>query len=233
MRKNKMMRLASCLLVAVLLTTSMISGTFAKYVTTATGEDSARVAKFGVVITANGSTFAEKYNDAADAAGTKVVSSVSGKDVVAPGTYGDMVAMTLEGTPEVAVNVKYEATVELGEGWKAKDNTEYCPIVFTVNGDTYGMTGIKDYAGQAVQHEYATVADLEAAVKGAIDGYTADYAANQDLSAVDTVKTPAVSWAWAFAKNDDAKDTYLGEQAAKDAAATIDLTVKTTVTQID
>ena len=52
MKKNKMMRLASGLLVAVLITTSTISGTFAKYVTTADAKDEARVAKFGVVITA-------------------------------------------------------------------------------------------------------------------------------------------------------------------------------------
>ena len=50
MKKNKMMRLASCLLVLVMLSTSMISGTFAKYVTTGSAEDTARVAKFGVDI---------------------------------------------------------------------------------------------------------------------------------------------------------------------------------------
>ena len=47
MRKNKMMRLASALLVAVLLTTCAISGTFAKYVSEATATDTARVAKWG------------------------------------------------------------------------------------------------------------------------------------------------------------------------------------------
>ena len=39
MRKNKAMRLASGLLVAVMLTTCIISGTFAKYVTTNKAED--------------------------------------------------------------------------------------------------------------------------------------------------------------------------------------------------
>ena len=46
MKKNKMMRIASALLVAVILTTCAISGTFAKYVTSTPGSDSARVAKF-------------------------------------------------------------------------------------------------------------------------------------------------------------------------------------------
>ena len=47
MKKNVMMRAASALLVAVLLTTCAISGTFAKYTTSATGTDKARVAKWG------------------------------------------------------------------------------------------------------------------------------------------------------------------------------------------
>ena len=47
MKKNVMMRVASALLVAVLMTTCAISGTFAKYTTTASGKDAARVANWG------------------------------------------------------------------------------------------------------------------------------------------------------------------------------------------
>ena len=43
MKKNVMMRVASALLVAVLLSTCTISGTFAKYVTTSSGNDNAEV----------------------------------------------------------------------------------------------------------------------------------------------------------------------------------------------
>ena len=50
MKKNVMMRLASFLLVAVLISTSAISGTYAKYVTTAEGKETARVAKWGVQV---------------------------------------------------------------------------------------------------------------------------------------------------------------------------------------
>ena len=49
MKKNKVMRFASLLLIATLLTTSVISGTFAKYTTSDSAQDTARVAKFGVV----------------------------------------------------------------------------------------------------------------------------------------------------------------------------------------
>ena len=61
MRKNKMMRLASSLLVAVLITTSAISGTFAKYTTQDSASDSARVAKWGVTVMASGNLFGTMY----------------------------------------------------------------------------------------------------------------------------------------------------------------------------
>ena len=47
MKKNTMMRIASVLLVAVLLSTCVISGTYAKYTSTVTTSDSARVAYWG------------------------------------------------------------------------------------------------------------------------------------------------------------------------------------------
>ena len=47
MKKNRAMRLAALLLVAVLMSTCGISGTFAKYVTEVSSEDSARVAYWG------------------------------------------------------------------------------------------------------------------------------------------------------------------------------------------
>ena len=43
-------RILFTLLVAVMISTCAISGTFAKYVTEATGTDTARVAKFGVEV---------------------------------------------------------------------------------------------------------------------------------------------------------------------------------------
>ena len=46
MKKNKRMRTASGLMIAALLTTSMISGTFAKYTTADAAQDSARAAKW-------------------------------------------------------------------------------------------------------------------------------------------------------------------------------------------
>ena len=89
MKKNTMMRIASILLVVTLLSTCVISGTFAKYVTKAEGEDQARVAKWGIVFEVEGDTaFAKQYKtDDTDAKADITYSVVSQKDdnVVAPG----------------------------------------------------------------------------------------------------------------------------------------------------
>ena len=66
MKKNKMMRIASILMVAVLVSTCAVSGTFAKYVTSDSGKDTARVAKWGISILASGDLFAETYKKATD-----------------------------------------------------------------------------------------------------------------------------------------------------------------------
>ena len=232
MKKNTMMRVASALLVAVLLSTCAISGTFAKYTTTQTGSDSARVAKFGVTITANGSTFAEEYetddNNVKSTIAKSVVNAggVDDKNLVAPGTKGEMVKMVLAGTPEVAVNVKYEATLNMA-GWEV-DGATYCPIIFTVNGNDFyiGQTDIDD------------TDDLAAAVVAAINGYSKNYGPNQDLSKEADVATPDVSWRWEYEKDtltfqNDENDTALGDEAATGTAATLELIVKTTITQID
>ena len=62
MKKNVMMRVASIMLVLVLMTSSVISGTFAKYVTDGQATDKARVAKFGVSVTGKSDMFDTTYN---------------------------------------------------------------------------------------------------------------------------------------------------------------------------
>ena len=217
MKKNKMMRAASALLVATLLTTSVISGTFAKYTTEATGSDSARVAKWGITVTGTADTFKETYakDDTGFTLGASTV--VSTEDVVAPGTSGNMAAFTITGTPEVAVKVAFTGTLELGDNWIDKDSNYYCPIQITVGDTTFKGT------------DYASADAFEAAVNDKIATYSKDYEANTNLSTIGA-DAPAISWKWAFTGNDDTKDTALGNAAD---AATISVTIKTTVTQID
>ena len=231
MKKNKMMRMAAVLLVAVVLTTCAISGTFAKYVTSESGSDSARVAKFGVTVTANGEAFANAYEKVGDGtgnsnqgvlyatAGSTVKSGLASEDIVAPGTKGSMVQMTLAGEPEVSVKVSYAATVTLNDKWKTTDTDFYFPLVIKVN-------------DVAVDTSAATSAsEVEDAIEAKVAEYSQTYDPLTPLAAQggDSLR---ITWEWPF-EGEDPKDTILGNKAAAGNAAEITIAVTTTVTQVD
>ncbi len=258
MKKNVMMRIASILMVATLLTTCVISGTFAKYVTSASGSDTARVAKFGVKLSVAGdSMFSNEYDtDDTTYDGSITVKSIDDANVVAPGTASaDGAAFAITGTPEVATKITValenvediflaagtytdwtiapygvddEATEDVTEGEFTLEENYY-PVVYTLKqGDTVIATG-----------------NLEA-IEDAIDTFnaTATYAPNTELDAAFSL-----TWAWAFEQTDatlyNKADTLLGNLAADATEFGADLTAGTdynltlaydltvTVTQID
>ena len=230
MKKNKMMRLASVLLVAVLMSTCAISGTFAKYVTNGTAVSEARVAKFGVAVNAKGDLFSTAYatesTDDVAKIGTNSVISSTTENVVAPGTSGSLTDMAITGMPEVAVRVTNEATVTLNDKWTV-DGNFYCPIIIKVNDTTIDGKTCTD------------ATDFQTKVENAINTATADYPALTNFSDPNTaVEGLSVSWEWPFSVDDatDKKDTALGDAAAGvngGVAGTIEISVTTTVTQID
>lgn len=124
MKKNRMMRVASALLIAVLLTTCTISGTFAKYVTSDSASDTARVAKWGVEVAVEGTLFGTNYfpnskdetSDKISAAAKQSVDTApggDGKNIVAPGTQSDEgFSFSLNGVPEVRTSLDVKITSE-------------------------------------------------------------------------------------------------------------------------
>jgi hypothetical protein len=226
MRKNKMMRLASALLVAVLLTTCAISGTFAKYVTEDTGSDYARVAKWGVVIEADSFDMFKNEYETTDSgfSGAYSVSSSNGDKLLAPGTDGKFADIAITGTPEVAVEVSIVADVAVTGDWTVAGDF-YCPVVVTVG--TTPISGL----------DYTSAADFAKAIKDEIDGKSAKYDPKTDLGTIYNNTNLDLAWEWAFegavgSDQTDAKDTALGDKAvAADLTISIGLTI--TVTQID
>lgn len=113
MKKNKMMRIASFLLVAVLMSTCAISGTFAKYVTADSATDDARVAKWGITVAVSGNLFGKDYSaKGIDDTGNEIVAATStsvsatDKNVVAPGTKNEVgMKISISGKPEVAYSI--------------------------------------------------------------------------------------------------------------------------------
>ena len=157
---------------------------------------------------------------------TDTVVSFNDDKLVAPGTSKSIGEFTLTGSPEVAVRVNYKVDKFELTNWTTTGTDEYCPLVFTVKGTNYkiGDTGI------------ATVADLQTAVKNAIEAVTFDYEANTDL-ATKIADNLTVSWSWPFSTSaeNDLKDTALGDRAAASLtdAGKVNFEVTMSVTQID
>lgn len=236
MNRNRLMKASAFLLVSTMATSCFVGSTFAKYVSEGEGSDSARVAKWGVKVEVTGDGFKTIYgkDDVNANVGDTVVSSNEEK-VVAPGTKGTFGGVKISGKPEVAVKVETIATVDLS-GWNVADSDEfYCPLKFTV-GDTT-INGL-DYSSSTAGGE----GSFENAIKDAIQkATTKQLEAGTDLSTVGDDIT--YSWEWPFegstgkvANQNDELDTILGDNAADGDTGNdpkINITVKTTVTQID
>jgi hypothetical protein len=146
MKRNKKTRCAAMLFTLCLVTTSIVGGTFAKYTTTGEASETARVAKFGVVIATSGSLFSDAYVEAYGNNGkgntptvwseeytteennkdrTITVATNSedqGENIVAPGTKSDKgLTFGISGQPEV--ETKITTTIEARDIYLKKGNT--------------------------------------------------------------------------------------------------------------
>lgn len=233
MKKNIMMRLASGLLVAVLLTTCAISGTFAKYVTANTAADSARVAKWGVEVAANGQLFKTEYGadtDATDSDGEKIALTVKSSatpadNLVAPGTRNDDgINFGVTGTPEVAVNVKVTATktadIVLAAG-SYEDPTHLYPTDDLVDGKVKLANDYHPLVFTFTKPDGTATSGTLDDVITEINKINLNFAPNTDLSTA--LQGYKLTWAWAFENEidggvDEAKvdvaDTTLGNMMA-------------------
>lgn len=143
MKKINTMRAAGGLLIATLLTTSAVSGTYAKYVSGGSAGDTARVAKWGIVIAASGNLFSKNYLNATDntpttsttAADISVASSNTDM-LVAPGTKSATgLTLGITGTPEVDTKVK--AKIEAKDVYLAAGTYGVMEEVKSINANNY------------------------------------------------------------------------------------------------
>ena len=127
MKTNKIMRLASGLLVVAMMTTCAISGTFAKYISTTSGSDDAVVAKWSfkvndneIAVTGDAQKVSfglfDTINDTGNTAEEEDVKTTR----IAPGTSGSF-ELKLENTSEVTA--KY--TITLTEGSNSNIPLQY------------------------------------------------------------------------------------------------------------
>lgn len=205
MKKNKMMRLASLLLVAVLLTTSIIGGTFAKYTTEMTASDNARVAAwgFGTSTTVDFDLFDTTYGSTVSA----------DENVIAPGTAKEeTVTFTYANTAgKGAPEVDYKVTLAVDSANTAIDDSikSNTAITWSFNGATYGTWDT---------------------MISAINAYSEDVEAGE-LPTIEKTGLK-IGWKWNFYSTDaqDAIDTAMGDA---ETLATCKLAIKLTATQVD
>lgn len=223
MKKNTMMRLASALLVVVLLTTCAISGTFAKYTSTTSSQDNARVAVWGI----NADTV---EMDLFDPAYSTDVESNDGDKLIAPGVTKTSNFSILNLDATLAPEVKYEIAIDLTGSECAQSIQDNTNIVWKLDGG-----------------EEMTWTELLAAIKalsGEADG-TCVYDATEIAEDFADGETHSITWEWKFETPDnaettdknelnlqDATDTAMGN-AAVDGDIEVKLVVKVTATQVN
>ena len=136
-KANKiMMMTVSVLLCLVLLTTSAISGTLAKYTTTAESSASARVAKWGAKIDITLSDDVKGKLESADYSNLSVIQFKQDEalGMGAGKSYPEALKIKFSGTSEVRLKVKLVIGIVYNEGL-AKGNTHYVPMGIKMMGN--------------------------------------------------------------------------------------------------
>lgn len=213
MKRNKLFIAGLVTVFVALCSLTLVSSTWAKYTSTATGEDSARVAKWEwkydgstsdeQVITVANHTF-DLFNTINDTDGnseTDVKQDGTNVAVIAPGTQGSF-EFTLQNTSEVTGCYGLDYTIT---------NTNNIPLLFSVDG---GYTWTTELADVAASNE-------------------------TQLAVGSAAKSFEIMWKWVFDEeatnapndfqNNDTNDTILGNGGS--AKITVKLVI--TMTQVD
>ena len=184
MKNNKTVKFMALVLFVTILAIILVSGTYAKYTTSATGSDFATVAKWSIklgdedIAKSTEKTFSiDLFSTITNTDGSeeKNVKKTDGT-LIAPGTMGSFTLLSLKNESEV--NAKYSVTYTLS-------NESGVPLEFTTNKDD----------------ESSWKSD-----------FTAVNISNEALATNATATTATVYWRWAFTKDTarDTSDTTLG-----------------------
>lgn len=211
MKKNKLFIAGLVTVFIALCSLTLVSSTWAKYTSTASGQDSARVARWGFSTTSVNidNLFKQAYD-------SSVQSTV---DVIAPGTSNSVLIVfePTGGAPEVSYRLSYEVDfVFENEDLKTK---------LDKNSSFEWTIQIENNSNLFV---YQKVEDFEKA----LESLSADYEPGE----LPNSGRITIGWRWDFDGplnnfENDALDTELGNYAEE--LKTVKLTIKVTATQID
>jgi len=214
-KKFTSLRISSGIIIATLLTTSLIGGTFAKFTTGVNSSDSARSAYWGFSATNSidlGDLFKSSYTH---------VESRDSADIIAPGTNGSVdFSFKFDTSNGSAPEVDYSFTINVTD--TCSDSIKTNPdIQFKLDDGSWGswdnlVNSIKALAGES--------------------GGTKNYTAGTLPTFFNTTKdTHTISWQWLFedatkSATQDAADTALGNAATLPSCS---LSISIAATQID
>jgi hypothetical protein len=229
--KNRVFRIAALLLVLSLISTVMISGTFAKYTSTYAGQDTALVAKWsfeGFISqdpegeTAELPLFGHLYD--------QHINQKAGDDyIIAPGVSGEFVVEM-----EYLADVDADVTIEIEEGDDNPTNPEV-PMEYSVDSGANWVT--LDGLAEALVAAITTNDEYEGAV---LDEFAGEQDAvgfrllKSDVDETDPVEiSETVQWQWVYdvSGEQDKADTAFGKDSAGENGRT-SYGIKITVTAV-
>ena len=111
----------SVLLCSVMITSTALSGTLAKYTTSSSSSDSARVAKWGIEVSTGTGLLNEYKKD--EVIYVKSKGGINDK-VIAPGTSGVLVWISIKGNPEVKYNIDIDGSLLIGDGYHTQPHPD-------------------------------------------------------------------------------------------------------------
>ena len=212
--KNKLMRAATILMVLTLMTSCFVGSTFAKYTSTTTATDSAKVAKWSILVEGTeiavqpeATTTFNLFDTVYEVDATTADGDVAA-DRIAPGTGGQF-DFSIENESEV--NARYTVTLA------ATEANGDIPIEYSLDGTTW-ETAITDLNG---------------------DASLTNIAINMGAAASDTA---TVYWRWAFtgaesanytSTQTDTTDTALGIAARGGSVPQLEIVATIAVEQVN
>ena len=211
MKKTKFLILIGILELLIVIIMITFEGTYAKYITSGKGSDSARVARWNINTTNNiKDLFASSY--------TNIIDGTEEQGVIAPGTSGTYF-FTISGDVETSYTLSIVASGTDDVNGAIK---EYNPIKYSF---TKPNTGNDKDKKPTITIEGMTFEELKKAINDIDDGSQIHEAGvlNGDIY--------TIGWKWE-ADGDNEKDTLLGNLVSTENK-TINLSVNITATQVD
>lgn len=222
MRKiyRRIITMVALLLCSVMVSSTLLSSTFAKYATSGTSSDGARVAKWGIEISST-TDLKNTYTSKTDNEIILVTSGSTGDKLFAPGTSGIIAGIRIKGAPEVMYNIDFSGELKIGKeidneivnGFEAESRLirdengyaiEYFPIVLRLR--EYDVT---EAGGEEI---YTLCKDYPMSVRRQQENGTAWYSLyNHSEKRPDTLLEKGTPWGGVYTSLSALVDTYNSE----------------------